>query len=188
MSVQIDKVLPRRSDLGTFLVHLTRSTEKSAAKDVLKSIIQDRKLIAKSPFGQAYEAMRKANWNTQEQNCVCFTEAPLEHIPWLLENIEGRSVKMEPYGIAITKRQGRIRDANPIWYVDQTKGHDWLTKPINRMIDAAIRYDRPKHAVLMLTPFFEQFGDYKDFHWEREWRKVGDFELPNLYLVIAPET
>lgn len=32
-------------------------------------------------------------------------------------------------------------------------------------------------------------GTYrKEFWWEREWRKKGDFLLPDTYIIIAPET
>jgi len=46
--------------------------------------------------------------------------------------------------------------------------------------------------IAKLAPFIEQMGHQlgsyrKEFWWEREWRKVGNFCLPNRYLIIAPQ-
>jgi hypothetical protein len=183
----IDQVLPRRSDFSNFLVHLTRNQGDSSAKDILFKIIEDERLIAGQAFGHAHSKMAAAKWSTKDQKCVCFTEVPLEHICLLSETIEGRSVKMEPYGIVVPKKYARKRDVNPVWYLDQTVGREWLSNPLNKIIDEAIKNERQNHSILKLTPFIEQFGEYKDFHWEREWRCVGDFYLPDRYMVIAPE-
>ena len=66
------------------------------------------------------------------QRVVCFTETPLEHIHLLTSDIDGRQIKFEPYGIALTKPIARSSGTNPVWYVDITPGHDWLTNPLNR--------------------------------------------------------
>ncbi len=182
MTTTIGRILPRRSDLSTFLVHLTRNKTTSSAKDVLKKIIEDNRLIASSPFGQAHQKMRAAGWSVVDQMCVCFTEVPMEHICLLTENIEGRAIKMEPYGIAVTKKHARKKDVNPVWYLDQTVGREWLSNPLNKIIDSAIAEDSKDASILKLSPFIEQFGHYKDFYWEREWRCIGDFHLPARYL------
>jgi hypothetical protein len=44
----------------------------------------------------------------------------------MLGQIEGRSVQLEPYGIAITKKLGRKGGVNPVWYLDMTPGHAGL--------------------------------------------------------------
>lgn len=187
MGTPIDQILPKRSDLSTFLVHLTKRTGTRQAKDNLCRIITNKRLNATSTFGQAFKKMQDAGWNTDSQKCVCFTEVPLQHICLLTEQIEGRAVVLEPYGIAVAKKFARFKDVNPIWYLDQTKGRNWLTNHWNKLIDEAIEKDDKQNSILKLTPFIEQFGDYKDFHWEREWRCSGDFYLPDRYLVIAPE-
>lgn len=184
----IQKILPRRTDLSTFLVHLTRSTQSMNAKQVLRKIIMNNQLFAGSAFGHAHVEMSMAGWDISDQLCVCFTEVPLEYICLLTEPIEGRTVVLEPYGIAVTKRQARRRDANPVWYIDQTIGRTWLTNPLNDIVRAAIARNTPQHPIFRMTPFVEQFGDFKDFHWEREWRCIGSFRLPKQYLVIAPES
>lgn len=184
---EIEEILPRRSDLSTFLVHLTRSGNGSA-KDILCKILIEGRLSARSPFGHAFADMKKAGWDLADQMCVCFTEVPLEYICLLAEPIKGRSVVMEPYGIAITKKQGRRKDANPVWYIDQTIGRTWLTNPLNQIVREAIDGKNPGHPIFRITPFIEQFGEYKDFHWEREWRCIGDFRLPKHFMIIAPES
>jgi hypothetical protein len=104
-----------------------------------------------------------------------------------------------PYGIAITKRQGRKKGVNPIWYVDITPGHDWLTNSLNTLIQAAINDADTEFAespIARISPFIEQMGRgpgamgggyRKEFWWEREWRYVGDFVLPNRVIVLCPE-
>lgn len=52
-AVTIEDVLQRRTDLSTFVVHLTRDTDRAAARDNLTSIIQERTLRAGSPKGWA---------------------------------------------------------------------------------------------------------------------------------------
>ncbi len=106
-------------------------------------------------------------------------------------------VKFEPYGIAITRRQGRLCGVNPVWYLDMTPGHDWLTNPMNALIDAAIQTGNfGLRSVAKLAPFIEQMGAgvrdadeqpyRKEFWWEREWRHSGHFRLPNTFIVLCP--
>jgi hypothetical protein len=42
-----------------------------------------------------------------------------------------------------------------------------------------------------LFPFIEHMGTWgggrKEFWWEREWRCVGDFSLPNSFICFCPE-
>jgi hypothetical protein len=46
--------------------------------------------------------------------------ALLEHIYSMFAEIEGRQVRLEPYGVAFTKMTARRLGANPVWYVDMT--------------------------------------------------------------------
>jgi hypothetical protein len=110
--VDIRNVVGRRTDLSTFLVHLTRDFEGTSA-DNLEKILKDRKLLAKTPMGQGVQHLKKAGINTDFQNCITFTETPLEHVRLLVEQIEGRNCQFRPYGIAITKVEGRKRGVPP---------------------------------------------------------------------------
>jgi hypothetical protein len=123
----------------------------------------------------------------------------MAHLSLLTKEIEGRTVKFEPYGIAITRKQGRKQAVNPVWYIDITPGHDWLTNPLNALVSKAIESgDFDTSEISKIAPFIEQMGAgpgdpgagipayRKEFWWEREWRHVGDFYLPNTYIVLCP--
>jgi hypothetical protein len=195
----IRDVVSQRTDLSTFLVHLTRSGDGEDAKSRLMSIIgattppTPALIRARSPFGFAKDAFAVGSPEWQLQRCVCFTETPLEYIKLLVGPIEGRAVPVEPYGVAITKKQGRRRGVNPVWYVDQTTGRDWhQSNAINALIDVAkqsgVFIGTPIAAI---APFAEPMGTWptgrKEFWWEREWRYVGDFMLNMPYLLLCPE-
>jgi Putative abortive phage resistance protein AbiGi, antitoxin len=194
---RIQELVARRTDLGTFLVHLTRETTQPADEQ-LKSILRSCIIEARSPFGQARQPLEKAGLSTDSQRCVCFTETPLELIHLLLGEIEQRSYQFEPYGVAITKKLGRHRGVNPVWYLDITPGHDWLTGPIDTLIHSEISAATFEGSpISKIAPFIEQmgsgakaggFGGYrKEFWWEREWRHVGNIFMPIRFLVICPE-
>ena len=179
--MNIERLLARRTDLSTFLVHLTRAGDSQTAKQRLISILQGQTIEARSPFGPAVQRLKNANQPTRSQNCVCFTETPFEHVHILTSQIDGRDYRFEPYGIAISKKQGRKRGVNPVWYLDITPGHNWLTVPLETMMDAAIATGNyASQPLARLTPFIEQMGSgrraigdggyRKEFWWEREWR------------------
>ncbi len=165
--MNIERLLARRTDLSTFLVHLTRADGGETAKQRLISILTSHVLEARSPFGPAVQRLKNANQPTDSQNCVCFTETPLEHVHILTSAIEDRSYRFAPYGIAISKKQARKRGVNPVWYLDITPGHPWLTVPLGKMIDDAVATrDFAGRPIARLTPFIEQMG--------KGWRAGGD--------------
>lgn len=195
--VDIRTVLSRRSDLSTFIVHLTRDDSGKSAKDQLKSIVQSWGIQARNPFGTAVKKLQEAELSRDSQKCVCFTETPLEYLHLLLGTIKGRSRDLAPYGVAITKKLARKKGVNPVWYVDQTLGgsHNWLTHEIDKLRDSAIaslNFDDTPFA--KIAPFIEQMGTgngakfyRKEFWWEREWRHVGSFKLPHHVILICPD-
>jgi hypothetical protein len=148
-------------------------------------------------FGQAVKLLERAKLTSDGQKCVCFTETPIEHIHLLLHDIEDRQVRFEPYGIAITKRIGRKKGVNPVWYLDMTPGHEFLTNPLNRLIQREIDATTFEGSdISELAPFVEQMGHgaragggggfKKEFWWEREWRHTGNLNLPSRYVVLCP--
>lgn len=143
------------------------------------------------------------------QRCVCFTETPLEHTWMMTSPMAGRQTNLSKYGLAITKAFARRMAVNPVWYLDMTMGHDWLTVPINHLVKIAqegkstfvdeegkiVGSPPPaRDPILALTPFLEQMFSHatsrKEFWWEREWRKVGHFPFPwsKVVAVFAPES
>lgn len=204
---KIERLLQRRTDLSTFLVHLTRRSATRSARDNLFRIAEDRTIEARSAFGMAQHLERHLDGTAASQKAVCFTETPLEHAWMMIENIEGRSVKMAPYGLVFTRSVARLKHCNPIWYLDISTrgGPDWLTVPVNQMVDEAEERCTTQagkveasalaqEAVLRLTPFLEQMGPIgdgkrKEFWWEREWRHAGDFEFRprDIVTLLLPE-
>ena len=203
----IESLLHRRTDLSTFLVHFTRDTEmpSAAARDNLLTILRDRRLEARSSFGMAKELAEQFPAVAATQNTVSFTETPLEHAWMMCSDIEGRRIRFNGYGLAFTKAFARRRGVNPVWYLDITPGHDWLTTPVNQLVADAVAAATPGGAtgpdpvtlaaapILQLTPFIDQMGTPtripKEFWWEREWRHVGhlSFAATDLVVVFAPE-
>lgn len=195
--MKISDVLHRRTDLSTFIVHLTKDKDGVSAKDCLKSIIADDELKAVNVFGQAANRIHDYPLVAETQKCVCFTEATLENLYLFFQEIEGRDCRFRPYGIAIPKKLARKYGVNPIWYIDITpaRGGEWLTKPLDLLIEAALKQREPeKEPIFKITPYIEQMGSgagegykyKKEFWWEREWRYCGDFTLPD-YIVLCPE-
>jgi len=200
MPMNVRDVLNRRSDLSTFVVHLTKDGEEETAKERLESIIDDQVIYARSPMGWAEDEDDPADPAQQSQRVVSFTETPLEHIYSHVVDIAHRRVKFKPYGIALTKLAARKIGINPIWYVDRTPGQSaqWeLAEAIQALKRAAVRSgDFHNQPAAKLLPFIEVMGTWptrgrqKEFWWEREWRKRGNVVLPNQFrgcLILCPE-
>ena len=197
MPLDVREVVARRGDLGTFVVHMTRDREGTSSKEALKQILQTRTIRATSPFGHAVKKLEQAHQPTDSQKTACFTETPLEYVYLLLNEISGRQVALRPYGVAVTKKVAREGSVNPVWYIDQTPGHHWIGNEVNLLVDAAITAgDFDASPIAKICPFIEQMGTHrnadgtyayrKEFWWEREWRKLGDYRLPDTFIVLCP--
>jgi hypothetical protein len=201
----IESLLHRRTDLSAFVVHFTRESHSFSAEDNLLSILGGRHIEARTVYGMAKGLAKEVTEIEDAQRVACFTETPLEHAWMMCSSIEGRSVEFNGYGLAFTRTYARRKGANPVWYLDITPGHDWLTVPIANLVEEARRNAMPfgndptgvakllSAPILRLTPFIEQMGQpvdvRKEFWWEREWRHVGtfNFEFPDIVVVFAPE-
>ena len=190
--MQISRLVSQRTDLSTFLVHLTRAENDDTGRIRLEGIIESGRIEARTAYGHARQKVEGIVDAEKSQRVVCFTETPLEHVHLLVQQIDGREFQFEPYGIAISKRIARTAGVNPVWYVDMTPGHQWLTNPIDNLINTAIeRGDFENSDIAKLAPFIEQMGTWpgrprKEFWWEREWRARGDFKLPSRFIGICP--
>jgi len=154
--------------------------------------------LANGIFGAAKARLDELGLVVDSQKCVCFTETPLEYVHLLLQQIDNRQVQFEPYGVAFPKKLGRAKGVNPVWYIDITPGHDWLIGPINELVNqAAATGSFDIHPIARLAPHIEQMGTHtdmagrliyrKEFWWEREWRRAGNFGLPDHIIVLCPE-
>lgn len=200
-NLQIQDLLARRSDLSTFVVHMTRQTDDgNSARENLKTILKDRVIEARTAFGPAASKLREVGKDAGSQKCVSFSETPLEHLYCLVQKIPKRRFRLSRYGLAFTKMKARELGVNPVWYVDITPGHEWLMKPINQWIETEIKRRKPfsTSPVGQIAPFIEPMGSgmgrsgygyRKEFWWEREWRHRGDFHfsLHAVALGMCPE-
>lgn len=197
MADRIQDLLHRRTDLSTFLVHFTRGDNDQLAFLNLLAMLEHHQIDARTAYGMAREFDALTADTNVGQRTVCFTDTPLEHCWMMVRDIERRSWKFRPYGVAFTKSFARSRGCNPVWYIDQTRGYTWLTHAVKRIVDEARQkceddplLDAETLDILQIAPFFEQSGEGKDFSWEREWRFRGDFnfgEPRNVMAVFAPE-
>ena len=184
----IQTLLRERNDLSNFITHFTRNVNGRTARDNLVNILTEGCLRAGSEQGMA------SGKGFPGQEVVCFTETPCEFLWTMVPDIPGRQMRLAPYGVIFRKGWARERGVNPVWYIDATPGHNWLTEDIARMVKAMPK-GKNASGILKLTPFFEYMGDWtasgrtwKEFWWEREWRKVDDlhFALNDLVGVLAP--
>src|SRR5687767_756900 len=107
VEVDIRDVLNRRTDLSTFVVHLTKTIGSDHAHTQLQSILDEQRIEARTPMGWALDQDDPSDSSHQSQRVVSFTETPLEHIYSHVAEIAGRREKFEPYGIAMTKLAAR---------------------------------------------------------------------------------
>lgn len=207
MSERIEDLLHRRTDLSTFLVHFTRDSDDGAtiSQDNLLKILKTGRLEARNSYGMAMRLAERFPEVAKTQQAVCFTETPIEHAWMMCRQIADRSFRFNGYGLAFTKSFARREGANPVWYLDiSQRGREWLTEPVNRLVDAAEALAAGDAGVtdgsvlasadiLRLTPFIEQMGPKKvgrkEFWWEREWRHVGKFTFDpdDIVVAFAPE-
>jgi hypothetical protein len=114
---------------------------------------------------------------------VCFTETPLDQIDLLLSEVEGRVFKPKPYGLVFKKAFIRKHGGNPIFYVG-VDFFDFLWK----IYEDTEAEEFPLRQCRFLA-LVNRCDSEIDFHWEREWRVVGDleFSLDDIYCGLCPE-
>lgn len=191
-----------RPDLSPFIFHLcgdhiVPGAPETASKRLL-GILGANTIRAFRPFGVAVsEIRRRIDSNEldarvlETQKACCFTETPLSSLSSYFERLS-RQQRFAPYGICIGRAAALSGGASPVWYGNE-----------NRLasIDSLVSIDLDKltagwsnpyalHA-LVLAPRFELMKRNeslkKMFWWEREWRQVGDFGLPNRGAVLCPQ-
>lgn len=193
--VEIGDVLSRRSDLSTFLVHLTKGDDP---KGTLTTILSDQRLRATTAMGWANrQATTLGPSAERSQKVVCFSETPLDQIHTMAADIARRQVKLKPYGLAFTKMVARRKGTSPVWYFHMTAGQFSPIATALSALRAQACADEAAflaHPASKLFPFCEWMGTggsgtQHEFWWEREWRHVGDygFEDAEIALVLAPE-
>lgn len=179
----------RKRDFSRLLVHLTKDDESSGktAKHILEKILNEGTLIAGNYYCLFGSDLDKAdNASLRELfKVVCFTETPIDLIDVLLMDLEGRYRFMpKPFGLVFTKDFIRERLGNPVFYAG-SQLFDSLWKLYNHAKSRS--FDQKDYRFLALV---NKCDDKIDFHWEREWRVVGNlgFNLTDVYCALCPES
>jgi hypothetical protein len=177
----------RKRDFSHLLVHLTKDDESvgKTAKQILEKILNERILIAANYYCLFGSDLDIADASLREQfKVVCFTETPIDLIDVLLMDLEGRRLKPKPFGLVFTKDFIRKRLGNPVFYAG---GHlfDSLWKLYYHAKSTS--FDKKDYIFLALV---NKCDEKIDFHWEREWRVVGnsEFNLTDIYCALCPES
>lgn len=128
-----------RDDLSDRLIHLTKG-EPEQALSSLVSIIEQRKLIGGTGFIKG------------QHRCVCFSEAPISKIGFLLAHPRGE-IKYKPYGVMFRKQWIYRKGGRPVFY---QADHDYAKLP-TELQHLHVRFDL-------------SYSPPTDHTWEREWR------------------
>lgn len=182
--ISLDKFLDAKEDFSHLLVHLTRKGAHYSAKYALAVILEECTLEARNPWCIWVKNLKDpANASLRQHfNVVCFTETPLEQISALLQKLEGRQYQPDPYGLVFRKSYIREKGGNPVFYTTRE-----IAEPLHELFERQENNANSKVCKLLaLTTLCEEGNDW---HWEREWRIVGDlkFEFGDIYCGLCPE-
>lgn len=187
-----EEFLNKKRDYSPFLVHLTREgldccgNEVASAGEVLgEYILADTELVACNHFclfKDDIDSLGEENKN--KFKVVCFTETPIDQIEVLLEVVQGRNTILRPYGLVFTKDYIRHKEGNPVFYVDEN-----MFDPLWKLYKDAKSKDFSSSDIKFLA-LVNKCDKNIDFHWEREWRIVGNlkFELTDIFCGLCPES
>jgi len=185
-----DEFFKRKRDFSPFLVHLTKDKGQGnrvvKARMILKQILEQCMLKASN-----YYCLFNADLDEPDNaslrdkfKVVCFTETPIDLLDVLLLEVEGRYIfRPKPYGLIFKKDFIREREGSPAIYASPV-----LYNIFWEMYRGAKENDfsREENRVLSLV---NKCDEEYDFHWEREWRVVGNlhFFLKDIYCGLCPK-
>jgi len=194
--ITLGEFLSEKRDYSPFLVHLTKDdldnygNLKATAHDALYSILSQKELRAQNHFCYFSPALNdKSEIPSIKDNfrVVCFTETPIDQINVLLRKVIGKRFEPEPYGLIFHKDYIKDRGGNPVFYVTKR-----IAKPLMDIIykDYVTENQNVHEGICSLLALITVCEEGNDFHWEREWRIVGnlDFTYSDIYCGICPES
>jgi hypothetical protein len=154
-----------RDDITNKLVHLTKgiNPDKSKHREEallnLMSIIQQKKLNGGDGFIRG------------SYKCVCFSEAPIGKLAYVIAGGSGNEYKYQPYGVMVAKKWLFEKGGLPVIYSPA----DEFDKLPEEMRYRHVRFSLEKRAV--------------DFSWEREWRiKTDSLDItPEDVTLVVPD-
>ena len=155
-----------RDDVSDRLIHLTRGESPDPKKslgeafDRFVSIVQAKKLVGGSGYIKG------------SYRCVCFTEAPIGKLTYILANAAMHGLRYAPYGVMVEKQWLFELGGRPVIYGPD----DDFSK-----LPEEMRY---RHVRFWLGDPYTV-----DHTWEREWRlKTDELILdPSKVTLVVPD-
>lgn len=152
-----------RGDITNSLVHLTKErfgpreqdgkgrNKEYSALDALCEILSDGKILGSS----------KSGFIKGPNSAVCFSETPLSALKHFASVDNSKSdFRYRYYGVAISKEAAFSKGARPVIYLPDSEAN-WIPES-----------ERWRHVRY-------EYGSV-DWTFEREWRKLNNFNLKNL--------
>lgn len=184
-----EEFLDKKRDFSPLLVHLTKDDDANMmyAKDALDMILGQKTLKAFNHFCLFSPNLEELqNIPLQDKfKVVCFTETPIDQINVLLTEVSGRNFKPKPYGLVFKKDYIRQQQkGNPVFYVTKEIAH-----PLWSLYWSLLEEEQSSAETCKLLALVNRFDESVDFHWEREWRIVGNlqFKLDDIFCGLCPE-
>ncbi len=143
---------------GGMLSHFTRATRSGAAMDNLTAILRDGKIHGSTRMVRG------------RQPVVCMFDASLDELEQILVRKNRR--RYEPFGLALDKRYAFTMGARPALYMQWREAQGILAEKERwRVVAIDLKRNPPI-----------------DWSFEREWRLLGDLELPTRGAVALVRT
>lgn len=193
MSLTRPELTEYRDDISRFMVHLSRDSRYDrgivnggTAENNLGRILEGKNIIALK--AHCLHAQHLPPQHLDKFQVTCFTETPLSQLGQLAQEIQGRSINLEPYGIAFKRTFIVGRGAQPVTYINSYGSDKTVRKAYDDLYEAAAGYDFDCDWWKML-PFVSAMHANYDFSWEREWRIQGSvrFTFDDIAFVILPD-
>jgi hypothetical protein len=191
----------RREDLSRFLVHLTRDSHESSARENLVSILRDKTIEARNSHCLFKHDILKLGFSevlAKRFKTVRFTETPLMHIHRLTGKIPGRSVELTGYGLVFAKDALIERGACPAIYLNAkgTRLREYLLDRFRSDFGtikslAKLKQEQASHyaSIIRYYSLINIIASNYDFTWEREWRYSDSFEFKyrDIFAIVAQQ-
>ncbi|MFC5701717.1 DUF2971 domain-containing protein [Cohnella faecalis] len=176
---QWNKRIGGRTDLSTYITHLTRATSDLTTGKVLMKILSDQKIIGSNPGSPGFIVGNNP--------AVCFQDTPLLSLGQNILHEQDYRKQMEksgvpkvkvrylPYGLAFRKVYAYNKGARPVIYESTELAKTLLPEEEHWRI---VNFNLSNKENII------------DWTHEREWRIKGDFEfqLSEAVLLVSNET
>ncbi len=155
-----------RDDLSDKLVHLTKGNSDDPKKHRGEALTVLSKIIKGGELKGGIGFIKGSHM------CVCFSEAPISKLSYIIASQEQKPFKYQPYGVIVDKRWLYEKGGRPVIYGPD---EDYEKLP-DEMKYRHVRFSLTKtHSI--------------DHTWEREWRvKTRRLEIcPKVVTLVVPD-